>query len=142
MVRGPSAPYGARRSVMNSLLADAILILHVAFVGFIVGGFFLILLGAWRGWRWIRSPTFRYMHLAAIVFVSLETLFGIACPLTVWEDALRGTAAGSPGFIERWLSHLLFYDLPGWVFTLAYVSFAALIGFLLLSVPPHRAGSK
>lgn len=127
---------------MNSLLADAILVLHFGFVVFVVGGTLFILVGACCGWRSIRSPLFRYLHLAAIVFVAAEALLGVACPLTVWEDGLRNVTPGAPGFIERWLSRVLFYDLPVWVFTVAYVSFAALVAALLWAVPPHRAGSK
>lgn len=122
---------------MNAFLADLLLVLHVAFVAFVVGGFFLILIGAWRGWEWIRSPGFRYTHLAAIFFVATEALIGMACPLTVWEDRLRGAATDS-GFIERWLGRLLYYDFPAWVFICAYVSFAALVAFVLWRIPPRK----
>ena len=37
---------------MNSLLADAILLIHFAFALFVVGGLLLTWLGAWSGWRW------------------------------------------------------------------------------------------
>jgi hypothetical protein len=122
---------------MGGLWADAILVAHFGFVLFVVGGFALILLGAWRGWAWIRSPFFRYAHLAAIGFVAAEALLGVACPLTVWEDALRGNITGK-GFIERWVGGLLYYDLPVWVFTCVYVSFAALVGYTLWYIPPQR----
>jgi len=121
---------------MGGLWADLILVLHFAFVLFVVGGLLLILAGAWRGWRWIRSPVFRYAHLAAILVVAAEALLGVACPLTVWEDALRGHAGGA-GFIERWVGGLLYYDLPGWVFTAVYVSFAALVAYVLWYIPPQ-----
>jgi len=55
--------------VESRLLADVILVVHFAFVLFVVGGFALILAGAALGWAWIRNPAFRYAHLAAIVFV-------------------------------------------------------------------------
>lgn len=121
---------------MSAFWADVVLVVHFAFVAFVVGGLFLILLGAWRGWAWVRAPLFRYLHLAAIVFVAAEALLGVACPLTIWEDALRG-AAPERGFIERWVGPLLFYDFPGWVFTAAYVGFAALVALTLWVVPPR-----
>ena len=124
---------------MSGFWADAILILHFAFVAFIVGGLIMILFGAWRGWRWVRSPVFRYLHLAAIVFVAVEALVGMACPLTVWEESLRGTAPGAPGFIERWLGRLVFYDFPVWIFTCTYVGFAALTAFVLWRIPARKA---
>ena len=36
---------------MAAVLADAILLLHVAVVLFVLGGQALFLLGGWRGWR-------------------------------------------------------------------------------------------
>ena len=122
---------------MNSLLADAILLLHFAFVLFVVGGLLLTWLGAWRGWRWIRSLRFRIAHLAAIVFVAGEALLGIVCPLTEWEDALRGTA-GDKSFIARWVHQLMFFAAPEWVFTLLYVAFALAVAATLWWVPPRR----
>jgi len=124
--------------VESRLLADVILVVHFAFVLFVVGGFALILAGAALGWAWIRNPAFRYAHLAAIVFVALEALVGIACPLTVWEDALRRASPGSPGFVERWVSRLLYYDLPEWAFTIAYVLFALAVIASLIWIPPRR----
>jgi len=60
------------------------------------------------------------------VFVAAESLFGIACPLTVWGDTLRG-AQQHPGCIERWVHRVMFCQAPTWVFTTAYVAFAALV---------------
>jgi len=77
---------------VDALLADVVLVVHFAFVLFVVGGFALILAGAALGWRWVRNRTFRYSHLAAIVFVAAESLVGMACPLTHWEHVLRRTS--------------------------------------------------
>ena len=121
-----------------SLLADAILVVHFAFVLFVVGGFALILLGAVRGWRWIRNPPFRYAHLGAIAFVALEALVGVSCPLTVWEDALRRAGPDGASFIGRWVSYFLYYDLPPWVFTVVYVLFSLAVAMTLFCIPPRR----
>jgi hypothetical protein len=122
-------------------LADAILVLHFAIALFIVAGLLLAWLGAPLRWRWIRNWSLRALHLGAIVFVAAETLLGIACPLTVWEDALRGggllARAGPSGFVERWVSHWLYYDFPPWVFAASYVGFAALTALTWRWVPPH-----
>ena len=122
----------------SSLLADVILVVHFAFVLFVVGGFALILLGAALGWPWIRNPAFRYAHVGAIVFVALEALVGVACPLTVWEDALRRASPDAPSFVGRWVSRLLYYDFPEWVFTVAYVAFALAVIASLIWIPPRR----
>jgi hypothetical protein len=119
------------------LLADFLLVLHFSIAAFIVAGLILTWIGASARWRWVRNPWFRYAHLAAIAFVAAEALLGIACPLTVWEDALRGGAR--PGtFIGRWVQRLLYYDAPGWVFTAAYAAWAAATLLTLKLVPPRR----
>ena len=122
---------------MNALLADAILVLHFAIVVFIVGGLLLIWVGAARGWDWVRNLWLRLSHVAAIVFVAGEAVAGVMCPLTVWEDALRGRFSET-GFIERWLHAVLFYDLPPWVFTIAYVAFALVVVGTFIAIPPRR----
>ncbi|HEB86193.1 MAG TPA: DUF2784 family protein, partial [Gammaproteobacteria bacterium] len=48
------------------LAADAILLLHVLFVTFVVMGLVLIFAGKVRAWAWVRNPWFRLTHLAAI----------------------------------------------------------------------------
>ena len=66
-------------------LADAILILHVGIVAFVVLGTALILIGGWRRWRWVRGFIWRLAHLLLIAFVVLQTWLGALCPLTVWS---------------------------------------------------------
>jgi len=122
---------------MAAFLADFILIVHFAFVAFVVGGLALIWIGAARGWQWVRNFWFRVAHLAAIVFVAGEALVGVWCPLTVWEDALRGVH-GEKSFVARWVHRLMFYDFPGWVFTTAYVLFALVVIVTLVWLPPRR----
>jgi hypothetical protein len=121
---------------LSALLADIVLVVHFAFVLFVVGGFAAILVGAAAGWRWVRNRAFRYAHLGAIVFVAAEALVGIACPLTVWENLLRRVGPDGPSFVGRWVSRLLYYDLPEWVFTSAYIVFAIAVAVTLWLVPP------
>jgi polyferredoxin len=122
---------------METLLADAILILHFGIVAFIVGGLVLTWIGALRGWQWVRNPLFRYLHLGAIVFVALEALLGYACPLTVWEDLLRG-GVRTGSFVGRWVRSALYYQAPAWVFTALYVAWAAAAAITLWLVPARR----
>jgi len=125
---------------MAGLLADAILLLHFAFVLFVVAGLPLIWLGAAGGWRWVRNFWFRAAHLAAILFVAAEALLGRVCPLTEWEDRLRGGPAQEGGFIASWVRRLLYWDFPPWVFTAAYVAFALAVAatFILVRPDPRR----
>ena len=122
---------------LKEFLADAILGIHFAVVLFIIAGLPLIYLGAARRWGWVRAPRWRTLHLAAILFVAAEAILGIACPLTVWEDALRGRQTVE-GFMERWIRRILFYDLPPRVFLFAYTGFAVLVAIAWVAVPPTR----
>jgi len=119
------------------LLADVLLVTHFVIAAFIVGGLLLTWLGAALGWQWTRNPWFRYLHLGAIAFVAAEALAGLACPLTVWEDMLRG-GVRPESFIGRWVQRLLYYQAPEWVFTVAYVLWTAATLLTLWLVPPRR----
>lgn len=121
-------------------LADGVVAIHVTYVSFVLFGQAAIVLGALLGWQWIRNLWFRLTHFAAIAYVAWEALWGIACPLTVWEYDLRrlaGQEAGEGTFIGRWLHEILFYDLEPWVFTCAYVAFALLVLATLVAAPPR-----
>lgn len=122
-------------------LADAVLVLHVGVVLFIVGGLALVLVGGLNYWRWVRNLPFRVLHLAAIAYVAAQSWFGIVCPLTLLESWLRLRAqqgAYQSGFIEDWLRRGLYFDAPAWAFVLAYSAFAALVAASWWWVPPLR----
>jgi hypothetical protein len=125
------------------LLADAILVLHLLIVVFIVGAVPVIWVGHFRKWNFVRNFAFRMTHLALIGFVAAESVFGMICPLTRWEDDLRikagGGAYGEKGFIAHWLQRLLFYDWDPRVFTAIYVAFFGLVLLTSLAVRPRRS---
>jgi hypothetical protein len=122
-------------------LADAILLLHLAFVLFVAAGFLVIPVGGALGWRWVRARRLRLAHLGAIAVVAAESLAGIACPLTVWEDVLRGGGGGG-SFVSRLLHRFLFYDLPEAWFTAVYVFLALGAGALWVWVRPFPSGRR
>lgn len=122
-------------------LADLVLIVHFAFVSFVVGGLALVWAGAAAGWQWVRNFWFRAAHLAAIAYVAGEALLGIVCPLTVWEDALRGRHE-EKSFVARWIHRMLFYEFPDWVFTAAYVLFAIAVAASWCLVRPASSRGK
>ena len=117
------------------MMADLILVVHFLIVVFNVGGLVVVWIGAGLGWRWVRNPWFRFLHLGAIAFVAAEALLGVMCPLTVWEDLLRG-GLRPESFVGRWVYYFLYYRAPEWVFTVAYVAWAAATLFTLWWVPP------
>jgi hypothetical protein len=122
------------------ILADIVAIVHAGYVLFVTAGFVLILTGIARGWEWVRGFWFRVAHLLAIAIVAVEWLVGVACPLTVLENRLRemGGATGFPhDFVAYWLDWLIFYNLPTWVFSVAYAAFGLMIAVMFVMAPPR-----
>ena len=127
------------------LLADAVLVLHVSFVLFVILGLLLTLIGGVAGWQWVRNRMFRWLHLAAIGVVVLQAWAGIICPLTTLENMLRAQAgqATYPGsFIAFWLRAALYYQAPPWVFTIIYTTFGALVATTWIWVRPAARARK
>ncbi len=115
---------------LYSLLADTILVIHFAFVVFVVFGFVLILLGLLARWSWVHNRKFRITHLAAIGVVVLQAWLGQLCPLTVWENELRhlaGQSGYTETFVEHWLHEVLFYQAEPWIFATIYTGFGVLV---------------
>ncbi len=125
-----------------TLFADIVLATHFLFVAFVVGGLAVIWLGAALHWAWIRNFWFRTAHLGAIGFVAAESLVGVLCPLTVLEDALRQGGQPQASFIQRWVSRLLYYDLPERIFTVAYVLFALIVALTFMYIRPERRSRR
>jgi hypothetical protein len=124
------------------LLADLIVIVHLAYVSFVVGGMLLILIGMLFRWSWVRNFWFRTTHFAFIAVVAAESLLNITCPLTRWEYRLRllGGEEGRPGsFVGRLVHRLMFFDLPEWVFAVGYCLFGLAVLAALIWYPPRPA---
>jgi len=84
-----------------SLLADLVVLLHVAFVLFVVLGGLLVL-------RW---PRVAWLHLPAAAWGVFIEFAGWICPLTPLENALRaraGEAVYAGDFVGRYLLPLLY----------------------------------
>lgn len=115
------------------LLADSLLAFHITFVLFIAIGFILTWLGYFLHWSFVRNFTFRLVHLLCMGYVAWESVTGIYCPLTLWEDELRhlgGVTHTYQGtFMQHWFHQFLFVDLPFEVLTYVYTTF-----FLVLLV--------
>src|SRR5436190_2400243 len=104
MTPPPSSFYG--------LLADLVLVVHFAFVLFVLLGLFAIWMGRFLRWSWVRNFWFRLAHLLAIGIVVAESVGGVVCPLTTWEDKLRRLAGGGEiyagSFMQHWIHRLMF----------------------------------
>jgi hypothetical protein len=79
-----------------SLLADLVLLLHAAFIVFVLLGGLLVL-------RW---PRLVWLHLPCMAWGVLIELAGWICPLTPLENRLR-EAAGQGGYGDSFLGHYL-----------------------------------
>lgn len=80
----------------SSLAADLLVLLHLAFIVFVVLGGLLV----WRWWRVV------FLHLPASVWGVLLEFNGWQCPLTPLEQQLR-VAAGEAGYSGGFIAHYL-----------------------------------
>ena len=127
-------------AVSPALQADLVVVLHFAYVQFVVLGQLLIVIGWLRRWNWVRNFWFRLAHFIAIGLVALEALMEIECPLTTWEKSLRlqaGQPVNQASFIGRMMHNVLFVDCPESAFTWLHVGFALLVAATLFLVPPR-----
>jgi hypothetical protein len=126
------------------MAADALLVIHTCIVLFVTLGLPLILAGGWRNWGWVRNPWFRYAHLGAIIVVILQAWLGAICPLTTWELKFRiqgGDPTYEGSFMTHWLSSLIYWQAPVWVFTLTYTLFGIAVCLAWIRIRPRRFGA-
>jgi len=82
--------------MLAQLAADAVLVLHLGFIAFVVLGGFLVT--RWRRVAW--------MHIPCAIWGGLVELGGWMCPLTPLENRLRA-AAGSSGYGGSFIDHYI-----------------------------------
>jgi hypothetical protein len=124
--------------MLYRLGADAVLLLHLAFILFVVFG----ALAAVRSRRWIA------VHLGAVAWGCAIEAGALVCPLTYLENMLRvraGQAAYAGDFVDRYLAGLIYPEgltrHDQLVLALAVVLVNAfLYGLLLLRSRPARPG--
>ena len=127
--------------MQSTILADTILIIHAIYVGIVVLSMPLIIIGGWLKWNWVHKAWFRLTHLVMIGIVVAESLLGVRCPLTIWENEARATVQSEmdQDFIALWLDKLLFYHFSHLTFTITYTLFGMLVAALLFFVPIRSA---
>jgi hypothetical protein len=87
--------------MIHRLLADAVLVLHLAFILFVVLGGFLVL----------RRPRLAWLHAPVFLWGAAIEFGGWICPLTPLEKWLRdlgGEGAYAGGFIEHYVTALIY----------------------------------
>lgn len=88
-------------SLVYQLLADLIVLAHVAFVVFAVFGGLVA-----ARWRWLV-----WIHLPAVIWAAIVEFFGWFCPLTPLENWLRqrgGERGYASDFIARYILPTLY----------------------------------
>lgn len=125
--------------------ADVVVVVHTAYIAFVVFGLLAILPGGVLRWGWVRNFWFRAAHLLAIAIVAVQSLLGLYCPLTLLEDYLRkraGEAGYSGSFIEYWTHQIIFYTGPRWVFQVGYCLFFVAVVAAMVWAPPRWPGKR
>jgi uncharacterized protein DUF2784 len=138
-------PLVLRVTMFFSFLADVVQASHLFFLVFTLIGQILILTGLALRWQWVRNPWFRTIHLVCIVFVAMEYIVGMECPLTDLEVYLRGLAGEKSSddwsFVGWLLNEVVFpfggVDTSHWGFLVGYVSFALIVLATFLLAPPR-----
>ena len=131
-------------SLAYRLIADTIIVVHLSFVVFVVGGLLLVYLGYFLDWRWVRNPWFRILHLLGVAVVVVQSWFGLICPLTTWEMNFRAKAGEEVyqgAFMSYWLQELLYYEAPFWIFVVIYTLFGGLVLASWFVVRPRPFGA-
>jgi hypothetical protein len=124
-------------------LANTVVIVHLAYFVFVVGGFLGIVIGARRRWRWISNPWFRIVHILSVFMVLVEDVWGVNCPLNTLEGTLRSPATSATTAREAssgmgyLLDQLLHHTLSERMLDGIYWTLGLVLLLLLYFVPPQ-----
>jgi len=108
--------------MLYRVLGDAVVVLHLLFIVFVLVGGILV-------WRWRKLA---WAHVPAFLWGAAIELFGWVCPLTYLENHFRaeGSRVGTgASFVEHYLIPLIYPDLlfPGGVPRTAFVAMGVFV---------------
>lgn len=121
----------------GSEAAQLVLAVHLLVIGFNVFGLVAIPVGAWLGWEFVRIRWWRVLHVVSMAAVALQAIAGRACFLTDWQAMLSGEDAAAEPLIVRWVNAAIYWPIPLWVFTAAYVAVLIYVLALWRLAPPR-----
>ncbi|MFL2661495.1 MAG: DUF2784 family protein [Alphaproteobacteria bacterium] len=121
----------------NQIIADIILIIHFLIIFFVISLFLLIPISYKLNWEYLKNKTIRVVHISLITLVTIETLIGVHCPLTILENKLRGIFFHT-SFISKILKEIIFWELPGTYFLTTYILCFLWTIFLWWRYPPKK----
>ena len=121
-------------------VADVILLMHFAFVVFVVLGFVFIWIGHYFKFKCVQNAKFRTCHMLSMGLVLCESLIGTICPLTEWENELRLKGGQNQiyetSFVKDWVHKIMFFDFSERTFMIIYVGFFLLMLLTFWIIPP------
>jgi len=121
--------------MLERIAADAVLLVHFAFVAFVVLGGLLLL-------RW---PALAWIHLPAVAWAAIVELAGWVCPLTPLEVTLRqaaGVSGYSGDFLEHYIVALLYPEGLTRTLQVSLGAFVILINVFLYSAVLRRVWAE
>lgn len=122
---------------MREITADLVLIIHFIIVVFISSLFLLIPMGYQFYWKWVKKLKLRLIHLGLMTLITIETIIGITCPLTVIENNLRGIYI-SNSFFSSLVSKIIFWEFPRLFFVILYILCLFWTIFIWFRFPPEK----
>lgn len=131
--------------MLYKILADIIVVMHFAWILFMLVGFMLTLIGFW--WksffdRWL----FRTLHLCGIAYVGLLAFLKEYCPVTILENILRArynpesTYPGS--FIVYYIEKLVYPEVNPLVILIPTIIIAVFTVVVFIIRPPAKIRRK
>ena len=116
--------------MLDRLLADLVVVVHLGFLVFVA-------VGALLAWRW---RSLLWVHVASLSWAMASITLGLPCPLTTLEKFLRELAGDEVyrgGFVDHYVEDVVYPgSLTPWLHAVALV--AIVVGYAGLR---HRRGT-
>ncbi|MEW6040971.1 MAG: DUF2784 family protein [Elusimicrobiota bacterium] len=132
---------------MNKVLSDTILLVHLAWILFMIAGFIFTVISLFRK-EFLDKWLFRTLHLLGIVYVGILAVLKQDCPLTTLENFLRlkyNTSVKEPEFLTYYVEKLVYPDVTPLMIIVPTVFIAVFTATVFIARPPakilHWAGS-
>ena len=123
------------------ILADAIMVIHLAWIIFMIWGFAQTIRGFFHP-KFFERWLFRTIHLSGILFVTTLEILGKYCPLTLWENTLRShynPETDYPGsFIIKQIEQMIYPDVSPLVVIIPTILIAAFTLAVFVLKPPAK----
>jgi len=138
--------------MLYKILADLVVLLHFAWILFILWGFILLVCSSISVYvlpaaknrlrtffdRWV----FRTIHLSGIVYVAILTVLGKYCPLTILENKLReqyNTELAYPGsFVVHYIEKIVYPEANFLLFVIPTIIIAVFTVLMFIIRPPSK----